>query len=450
MDARTLARLLLTVLWLIPATKSLAAPNPQRGVVSPNFVIYAEVPEHAQQISIAAEKYRKKLAKEWLGEEMPQWSDPIPVTVKVGQIGAGGDTRFNFQFYQKTQRYEVHGWNMRVQGSLDLILSSVLPHEITHTVLASYFRCPLPRWADEGASTLCECEEERSRQMRLLKEVMGNRSQYPLHELMSIMEYPQDSHSVYKLYAQGYSLADLLVQMGGRRKFLKFLEDVLSHRRDERFDWNNALKRHYQIQGVQDLDYQWKNWVMAGSPEARDPEQFLAALQPTAKPSRGTARGQSPPEDPFLGTSTVTAGSFPAEPAVAANPAPPARALPESLMQTMDEQPSASAVAESKLEKEQEAEGWELDLVPAFVSESVTTSLAAAEEAQESEVKVTAKTPNRLEGRPTARGSRNPPPPMRTAMTDDGPRSRKNTQPTVVRTPLPTRRLPQSDALPRN
>lgn len=448
MDARTFARLLLTLLWLIPATKSFAAP--QRGVRSENFIIYAEDPEHAQQISIAAEKYRKKLAKEWLGKEMPQWSDPIPVTVKVGQIGAGGDTRFNFQFYQKTQQYEVHGWNMRVQGSLERILDSVLPHEITHTVLASYFRCPLPRWADEGASTLCECESERSRQMHLLKEVMGSNTQYQLHELMSIMEYPQDSHSVYKLYAQGYSLADLLVQLGGRRKFLKFLEDVLTNRHNERFDWNNALKRHYQIQGVQDLDYQWKNWVMAGSPEARDPEQFLAALRPTAKPSRGTARGQSP-EDPFLGTSTVTAGSFPAEPAVAANPAPRARALPESLMQTMDEQPSAVAVAESKLEKEQEAEGWELDLVPAFVSESVTTSLAAAEQAQENEATPTAKTPSRSEGRPTARGSRNPPPvPMRTAMTGDEPRSRKNTQPTVVRTPLPTRRLPQSDAFPRN
>ena len=33
------------------------------------------------------------------------------------------------------------------------ILDSVLPHEITHTIFATHFGQPLPRWADEGACT---------------------------------------------------------------------------------------------------------------------------------------------------------------------------------------------------------------------------------------------------------------------------------------------------------
>ncbi len=50
---------------------------------------------------------------------------------------------------------------MNIEGPLDRLLSSVLPHEITHTVFAHYFRTPVPRWADEGGSVLSEDDLER-------------------------------------------------------------------------------------------------------------------------------------------------------------------------------------------------------------------------------------------------------------------------------------------------
>ena len=57
---------------------------------------------------------------------------------------------------------------MNVQGSLERILDSVLPHEITHTIFATHFGRPLPRWADEGACTTVEHSTERRKQEQLL------------------------------------------------------------------------------------------------------------------------------------------------------------------------------------------------------------------------------------------------------------------------------------------
>ena len=57
---------------------------------------------------------------------------------------------------------------MKIQGSRERILDSVLPHEITHTIFATHFGRPLPRWADEGACTTVEHASEKAKQDKLL------------------------------------------------------------------------------------------------------------------------------------------------------------------------------------------------------------------------------------------------------------------------------------------
>ena len=57
---------------------------------------------------------------------------------------------------------------MHIQGSRERILDSVLPHEITHTIFATHFGRPLPRWADEGACTTVEHVSEKAKQDNFL------------------------------------------------------------------------------------------------------------------------------------------------------------------------------------------------------------------------------------------------------------------------------------------
>ena len=226
---------------------------------TPNFIVEAPTDAIARQVGLAAEAYRKQLAIQWLGRPMPRWYRPCLVRVKVGPIGAGGATTFAFD-RGRTGRMEVFGWRMTIQGPLDRILDSVLPHEISHTILACHFRRPLPRWADEGAATLAEDESEKQRQQRRALQALRSSRRIPLHTLLSLTEYPSNMENVLTLYAEGYMLAEYLVQKGGRTRYLAFLED--GHRRG----WDDAIRRHYGLGGVSELESRWSRWVLAGAP----------------------------------------------------------------------------------------------------------------------------------------------------------------------------------------
>ena len=174
-----------------------------------NFVVEAPTADMAQQIGRAAEKYRRELAVEWLGKEMPNWAQPCPITTQVADhLGAGGATSFVFE------HNEVFGWRMTIQGSLARILDSVLPHEVTHTIFATHFRQPLPRWADEGACTTVEHSSERDKQQIMLVDFLRTGRGIAFSRMFVMKEYP---HDVMPLYSQGYSVARYLVAQGGKR-----------------------------------------------------------------------------------------------------------------------------------------------------------------------------------------------------------------------------------------
>jgi len=50
-----------------------------------NFVVSAPTPQMARQIGEAAEEFRRDLAVQWLGSELPRWAEPCPITAQVGQ-----------------------------------------------------------------------------------------------------------------------------------------------------------------------------------------------------------------------------------------------------------------------------------------------------------------------------------------------------------------------------
>lgn len=262
---------------------------------TPNFTVTAPTPEIARQVGDAAERLRDEIATEWLGKTLPfRWGRPCPIYVKVGQLGAGGQTSFTFEPNEVPGREaEVVGWDMRVQGSLERILDSVLPHEITHTIFACHFRSPLPRWADEGGATLAEHESEKRRQQLTVQQVLGTQRRIPLRKLLTIKEYPPDMQDVLTLYAEGYSLADLLVQKGGRARYLRFIRDAV------RGDWDRAIKAHYGYRGVEELEQQWHRWVAAGSPSLSEAPSATLARNSGRSSGRGQnliLRGQGPEE----------------------------------------------------------------------------------------------------------------------------------------------------------
>ncbi|NQV28122.1 MAG: hypothetical protein HQ518_27535 [Rhodopirellula sp.] len=246
---------------------SLAMGSADAQFASPNFVVHAPTVEIARQVADAAEEARRELAMQWYGHEINNWGEPCEISVQVGKnLGAGGATRFKFD------RGEVYGWKMEVQGSLERILDSVIPHEVNHTILACYFRRKVPRWADEGAATVVEHISEKGRSFDLAEKLVSQGRRIPLRVLLNMTQYPGDSNQVLAMYAQGYSLTEFLIQAKGRQHFLNFLNDA--HYRG----WDRAIATFYGSQGVEKLEQKWSSWVLAGSPRLDLPDgQLLAA-----------------------------------------------------------------------------------------------------------------------------------------------------------------------------
>jgi hypothetical protein len=207
-----------------------------------NFFVQAPTAEIARQVGEYAEHYRREKAIEWLGQEMPSWPQPCPLIVQVTMDAPSGATSFNFG------QGRVLGMKMEIQGPLDRLLASVLPHEVTHTVFAHFFRCPVPRWADEGGSVLSEDDLERDRHDKLTRNILNNSRQIPMRRLFSLKDYPRE---VICLYAQGYSIADYLVKRSNRQTFLHFVSHGMQQ------GWDSAVQTYYHHRSVEELEEAW-------------------------------------------------------------------------------------------------------------------------------------------------------------------------------------------------
>ncbi len=246
-------------------------PNSQHAAQSQNFIVFASSPQLAARVSEAAEGYRSQLATYWLGGEIPAWSQRCPIHVKTSpRLGAGGETRFSLM------PQGVGNWMMSVQGTEQRVLDSVLPHEITHTIFATHFakfNDYVPRWADEGACTTVEHPEEKGKHVKFLQDFLRTGRGIPFNRMFSLKDYP---HDILPLYAQGHSVVQFLLDQGGPRKFVSFIEDGMAGR-----NWQVAMQKHYKYQSIGELQMQWNRWLKDGSPKS------LAGYAPSLEGAAG-------------------------------------------------------------------------------------------------------------------------------------------------------------------
>jgi hypothetical protein len=317
-----------------------------------NFSTEAPTAELARKFGDMAEFYRKEKALEWLGREMPQWSRRCPLQVQVTQGSAGGATTFTFG--NDGARSVVTSMRMEIRGEAKQLLNSVLPHEVTHTVLAHYFGRPVPRWADEGGSVLSENDDERYQHDIRCRELLNAGRGIRCRVLFRMTEYPRD---MIVLYAQGYSLSHYLVRKGGdgregRGKLLQFLAAGMQGNSIE--SWNAAANKFYGFDSVDALEEAWltalktppsrvaaRDTTTPGALAANSRTELRSSaapavplLEPPVKAVRGAAPDREPvrpaahlpPADPTSLNSSPVATPRPAE-----LPPPPPVLLPPEL-----------------------------------------------------------------------------------------------------------------------
>jgi len=264
----------------------------QRYVVETlHFRVMSQDPEFAKQVGAMAEAYRNHLAIHWLGRELPVWSEKVPLIVNTSpNLPASGETKYTLV------GGGIRSIQMVVSGTKERILDSVLPHEMTHTVLATHFAAsgkPVPRWADEGACTTVEHLSERSKHDVMLVRFLTENRGIPFLQLFAMREYPPD---MMPLYAQGYSLCAFLIAQSGPRKFVEFLERGMQTE-----DWVYAVRQVYGYPKLGDLQTAWNAWVYDGGGEVGEYTAF--ALGHTSAPATASLAAT-----PAASYSTTTSG----------------------------------------------------------------------------------------------------------------------------------------------
>jgi RNA polymerase sigma factor (sigma-70 family) len=246
-----------------------ARDDRQATVRTDHFIVTAPGRNAAEQVAAAAERLRKDLALLWLGKELPDWAEPCPITVKSPPAGFSGATSFAFDNGKVLQQH------MHLEGSLDRILADVLPHEMTHVILAHWARRPLPRWADEGAAVLSESVASRAYYDREMGKLLDRGGNLPLRGLLSQMDFPRE---VMALFVQGHSLTDMLVRQGGRDTFLEFLD------RGHNDGWDKAANACYRYKSVEAMEAEWLAAVRKSRRSEKPPAEAAAESNvPVAK-----------------------------------------------------------------------------------------------------------------------------------------------------------------------
>ncbi|MFO0809195.1 MAG: RNA polymerase sigma factor [Gemmataceae bacterium] len=242
-----------------PPREERAAPGAKATVRTANFVVTGPTSELARRFVDEAERQRRNIALLWLGKEMPDWPRPCPLHVSPKVSGAGGNTKLNYDFQGG---YEV--LSMQVEGETERMLQSVLPHEVAHTVLAHYFRYPVPRWADEGAALQSEDDRDRRMHDRVVRDYLNGRKAVALRRLFALKDYTE-VENVMVVYAQSYSVTRFLLTTKDRPTFLRFVGDGMKG------DWDAASRTHYGFETVEALEAAWLKDLRGAPASADDP-----------------------------------------------------------------------------------------------------------------------------------------------------------------------------------
>ena len=225
--------------------------KPEEG--SKNFNVTGADAETCRKIALAAEKYRKELARFWLRKELPDWKKPCSITVKTGP-GLGKSSATVFQF---DKEFTILG--MTLEGPIDQILNNLLPHEIVHTILADHFRKPVPRWADEGAASLAEDATEFQRYDAAIRRCLSEGKALHLPHLFSLKDYPAD---IMTFYAQSASVTRFLIASYGPEQFLNLVGSGMES------GWDDAVKMVFKRETIDDMERAWIAWLRKTTPKA--------------------------------------------------------------------------------------------------------------------------------------------------------------------------------------
>jgi tetratricopeptide (TPR) repeat protein len=220
-------------------------------------VLHSQSRELAEKVARVAEQTRVAMSRKWLGSAGENWQPKCDVVLhatgndytRITGVPASSPGHSKIETDPATGRVVSRRMDLRCDNPT--MVTAVLPHETTHVVLAGHFDGkPVPRWVDEGVAVLTEPAERIGQHRQNLARAQQGGDLFPVPELMSLDNYPHPRRII-AFYAQSVSLVEYLTQQKGPQVFCQFVRDGL------RDGYADALRRHYGIRDLAELERQW-------------------------------------------------------------------------------------------------------------------------------------------------------------------------------------------------
>lgn len=224
---------------------------------SANFRIYhTQSRDYAERVAHVAEKTRSEQQSKWFGKVSDKWKKSCEIYLHPSADEYSRHTRIakTSPGHATIERRGSQILSRRIHLRLDHrdTLTTVLPHETTHVVLAGRFGpFDIPRWADEGMAVSSEPETRRTRFAEYLSQARRDGRLFRLRQLLQMENWPQDAADITLFYAQSLSVVAYLVKKKDSTTFAQFL--------DASMDGNveSNLRKFYGYQSFEQLQENW-------------------------------------------------------------------------------------------------------------------------------------------------------------------------------------------------
>jgi len=204
-----------------------------------------------EKVGEVAEITRANLQHKWFKDEPTEWDGKCSIYLHADRA----------KYADKTKMKNTLGHMRTIEWGGSLLRSihlpckepsqviDVLPHEVSHSVMAVRFQGRTPRWADEGMAMMAETPASTQECVGKLARYRRNDSLFALEVLLNTEEAEQ--FNTMEFYAQSTSLVQFLTSLKGSQGFTDFLRTYIMKGAE------TALKQHYDIQGYADLETKW-------------------------------------------------------------------------------------------------------------------------------------------------------------------------------------------------
>jgi hypothetical protein len=210
-----------------------------------NFIVLAPDRPLAEQVAARADAFREHVAEAWFGEALPPGAGAAVIHVELSDTQNTG-----FTWPKDSPNRKLHLVWLRT--TRQAATAEALYHEVVHVVLATRFPDGLPAWVEEGIASRND-DPERIHVRRQLIRRYAQTGNWPdcsrVFTAESIAPADQAAYSV------AASVTDFLLARGDKPTLLRFAVS------GKQSGWDRALRQHYGLAGMADLERAWQAWA---------------------------------------------------------------------------------------------------------------------------------------------------------------------------------------------